>query len=157
MIPGTDWSDKTSGHSACLPTEGITMRTTDFTALMTLQHGWYNGTGRAPDKKRLPVVWERLFSVYPDGLLKPMVIPTQDGGLHFCWEDGKLCPTIDYDLETDRAYFHAWSLEKGKDGIEHEFVVKDAEIAREMWLLAKRTLDETRLATIHIEYQESNP
>ena len=97
---------------------------------------------QGPNKERLPEVWEKLFAVYPEGWRKPLVVPMQDGRIHFCWEDGMLCPTIDYDVDTDRAYFHAWAFEEDKDEVEREFDVKDAETAKEMWLLVKRTLDE---------------
>ena len=115
--------------------------------LMSLKDGWYDGDGLAPDKDRLEEVWRRLFKSWPDGLSRPCVVPTQEGGLLFSWENMLAQPTVDYDMKTDRAWFHAWALDGGD--IEREFVVTDEVVAEEMWVFAKKVLDEARTAVFH--------
>jgi hypothetical protein len=91
-----------------------------FDALQGLANGWLDGSGLAPDKTKLAVVAERMVGHYPEALLLPAIVPTPEGNLLFEW-DAPGVPSVDFDLESMRAAFHAFKVDESE--IEREFVL----------------------------------
>jgi hypothetical protein len=53
--------------------------------LATVQDGWMEGQGKAPDKDELSWAGDRLVGTFPDDLPYPHVAPTPEGGLFIEW------------------------------------------------------------------------
>jgi len=80
--------------------------------------GWFEGQGAALDADKLAIVADRLVAEYPERLVLPGIVPTQDGNLLLEWvADGY--PSLDVTLDDFHASFHAF----GPDGndIERDF------------------------------------
>lgn len=86
--------------------------------LAQMQDGWFEGQGVAPDADKLAIVADRLVADYPEKLMLPTVVPTQDGNLLLEWTaDGS--PSLDVRLDNLQASFHAFGP-NGND-IERDF------------------------------------
>jgi len=80
---------------------------TQFDDLAQLEAGWHNGSGKAPEHGKLKIIAQKLIDFYPEQLLLPTIVPTQDGNLLLEW-DAEGDPSVDINLETMRASFHAF-------------------------------------------------
>lgn len=89
-----------------------------FDELRLLRDGWHNGRGVALNIKHLDEVAASVIGHYPDKLPLPAIIPTQEGNLLFEW-NAVGDPSVDLDLSTLRAQFHAFHGDLGD--IEREF------------------------------------
>lgn len=78
-----------------------------FDALLALADGWLDGKGIAPDKTKLSAVAEKLAGHYPEQLPLPVIAPTPEGNLLLEW-DAPGDPSVDLDLDSMRAAFHAF-------------------------------------------------
>lgn len=86
--------------------------------LAQMQDGWFEGRGVAPDADKLAIVADRLVADYPEKLMLPTLVPTQDGNLLLEWTaDGS--PSLDVRLDNLQASFHAFGP-NGND-IERDF------------------------------------
>lgn len=83
-----------------------------FDALLALEDGWFDGTGKAPDKDGLAEVSNRMVKHYPERLVLPAIIPTPEGNLLLEWRQ-KGTPTVDIDLSSMEAEFHAIAPDGG--------------------------------------------
>ena len=89
-----------------------------FDSLTTMEKGWFEGNGIAPEKEPLMAVAERFVGNYPETLPLPAIVPTQEGNLLFEW-DVPGSPSVDLELASMRADFHAF-LPGGGD-LEQDF------------------------------------
>ena len=86
--------------------------------LAQMQAGWFEGQGVALDTDKLAIVADKLVSDFPERLMLPTIVPTQDGNLLLEWAaDGS--PSLDVFLASLRASFHAFEP-NGAD-IERDF------------------------------------
>lgn len=84
-----------------------------FDALSELQDGWLDGEGLAPNKEQLSAVAEEIISGFPEHLTLPMVVPTPEGNLLLEWNvPGS--PSVDIDLASLKAEFHAFTPDDGE-------------------------------------------
>jgi hypothetical protein len=91
--------------------------------LAQMRAGWFEGEGVAPDPDKLAIVADKLVADYPERLMLPSIVPTQDGNLLLEWTaDGS--PSLDILLGSLQASFHAF----GPDGhdIERDFNLESA-------------------------------
>jgi hypothetical protein len=83
-----------------------------------MQPGWFEGQGVALDTEKLVIVADKLVADYPERLMLPSIVPTQDGNLLLEWAtDGS--PSLDIFLASLRASFHAF--DPNGDDIERDF------------------------------------
>ncbi len=91
--------------------------------LAQMQDGWFEGQGMAPDPEKMAVVADKLVADYPERLILPNIVPTQDGNLLLEWDaDGT--PSLDIQLDSFQASFHAFAP-NGAD-IERDFNLGNA-------------------------------
>ncbi len=93
-----------------------------FEALLSLADGWLDGAGFAPDKARMGELVEKLVGHYPEALPLPAIAPTPEGNLLFEW-DAPGAPSIDLDLDSMKAEFHAFQPDETE--IEKAMLLKD--------------------------------
>jgi hypothetical protein len=89
-----------------------------FDELSQLQDGWYEGRGIAPDKNKLETIAQKITDSYPEDLVLPTIVPTQEGNLLLEW-DVEGDPSTDVDLVDMRASFHAFG--PNNEDIEMDF------------------------------------
>ena len=94
-----------------------------FDEISQLQDGWFEGIGLAPNANNLAAVSEKLIGHYPEKLLLPQITPTQEGNLLLEWK-AEGYPSLDIDLGTAQASFHAFSRDGGD--IERDFNLDNA-------------------------------
>jgi len=93
--------------------------------ISSLQDGWLDGAGLAPDGASLKRVAPALIAYYPENLVLPAIIPTPEGNLLLEWQSSG-DPTVDLKLDGPLAEFHAFDPE-GND-VERDFTLgSDAE------------------------------
>jgi len=86
--------------------------------LAQLQAGWFEGQGVALDAEKMAIVADKLVAEYPERLILPSIVPTQDGNLLLEWlADGT--PSLDIFLDNFQASFHAFG--PNGDDIERDF------------------------------------
>lgn len=91
--------------------------------LAQMRAGWFEGQGAALDADKLAIVADKLIADYPERLILPSIVPTQDGNLLLEWAaDGS--PSLDLLLSSLQASFHAFGP-NGND-IEREFKLESA-------------------------------
>ncbi len=95
-----------------------------FEELRSLEAGWHDGHGKALDKTGLDLLADRLVGHYPERLPLPVVVPTPQGNLLLEWS-APGDPSLDLDLASLQAVFHAFNSEGGD--IEAEFHLADSE------------------------------
>lgn len=78
-----------------------------FDVLGALDDGWLEGRGKALDREHLEDVASRITRDHPDDVEPPTVAPTPEGNLLFEWRAAG-DPSVDLDLVTRRAEFHAF-------------------------------------------------
>jgi hypothetical protein len=83
------------------------MLTVRFDELSQLEDGWDNGQGIAPKRGLFETVAKMLIDSYPENSLLPSIVPTQTGNLLLEW-DAIGDPSVDIDLDTMEASFHAF-------------------------------------------------
>ncbi|HZK79594.1 MAG TPA: hypothetical protein VFC46_00970 [Humisphaera sp.] len=89
-----------------------------FKALSALHDGWLEGKGIAPDKRKLREISGHMAADYPQHIPLPAIVLTPEGNLLFEWaRPGD--PSVDLDLNTMRAAFHAFL--PSQEEIEREF------------------------------------
>ena len=94
-----------------------------FDEMEQLQDGWFNGEGKAPDKSRLQQFSALMAAHFPEDLPLPVAVPTPEGNLLLEWQ-GRGSPSVDVDLATMQAYFHAFDGNGGD--IERDFTLSEA-------------------------------
>ena len=97
-----------------------------FGKLERLQDGWFDGSGKAPDKKGLGKFASLMALFFPDNIPLPAIVPTPEGNLLLEWQ-GRGAPSVDVELATMQAYFHAFD-ENGGD-IERDFLLSNTKNA----------------------------
>lgn len=90
-----------------------------FHTISELKDGWYDGKGVAPSNGKLDYFRDRMIEFYPDDLPLPIIFPTPEGNIVLEWDGLPADPSVDVNLKTLVAYFHAF----GKDvpDVESEF------------------------------------
>jgi hypothetical protein len=78
-----------------------------------LQDGWFDGAGLAPNKEQLSIVAEEMVSGFPEHLTLPAVVPTPEGNLLLEWNVSG-SPSVDIDLASLKAEFHAFTHDDGE-------------------------------------------
>lgn len=86
--------------------------------LAQMQAGWFEGQGVALNADKLAIVADKLVADFPERLMLPSIVPTQDGNLLLEWAaDGS--PSLDVFLGSLQASFHAFG--PNGDDIERDF------------------------------------
>jgi hypothetical protein len=80
---------------------------TRFDELRSLESGWHDGAGIAPDKEALDQVADRLVGHFPESLPLPAIVPTPEGNLLLEWNSTG-DPSLDICLPDMTAEFHAF-------------------------------------------------
>lgn len=75
-----------------------------------LSDGWLDGQGLAPDPKGLDWLARAFEEHWPDGLPKPRMYPTPEGGVQAEWSIGSYRPSLEIDLALQTAYGHLYDL-----------------------------------------------
>lgn len=101
-----------------------------FEELEALQDGWFDGSGKAPDKSGLQQFAALMAAHFPESLPLPAIVPTPEGNLLLEWQ-GCGTPSVDVELATMQAYFHAFDGQGGD--IEHDFALSDANNAEDFF------------------------
>jgi hypothetical protein len=96
-----------------------------FDALLALTDGWLDGKGIAPDKMKLGEVAERMAGHYPEQLPLPVIAPTPEGNLLLEW-DAPGDPSVDFDLASMRAAFHAFQPDASEFESELSLTTEDS-------------------------------
>lgn len=78
--------------------------------IATIENGWFDGHGLAPDKQCISEISAALEVHYPEDLALPIIVPTQEGNLLFEWEVSG-SPSLDIDLKLQIAEFHSFGFE----------------------------------------------
>jgi hypothetical protein len=86
--------------------------------LAALNDGWYDKKGKAPAKEKLARLASHLLGHYPESLALPAIVPTPEGNLLLEW-DAEGDPSVDLDLDTLTASYHAFGMNGGE--LEREF------------------------------------
>lgn len=94
---------------------------TKLDALASLEDGWLDGDGIALSKDALAEVTKMMVHHYPVDLKLPAIVPTPEGNILFEWRQAGT-PSLDLDLSTMQAAFHAFALDK--TDIEQLFTLK---------------------------------
>lgn len=95
-----------------------------FDELRSLNDGWHDGFGTAPDKSKIEFISEQLIGHYPEHLPLPAIIPTPEGNLLLEW-DVFGDPSADIRLADLMAEFHAFA--PGQEDIERAFDLSSPE------------------------------
>ena len=86
--------------------------------LAQMPAGWFEGQGVALDADKLVIVADNLVADYPERLMLPSIVPTQDGNLLLEWAaDGS--PSLDISMASLHASFH--TFDTNGDDIERDF------------------------------------
>lgn len=75
--------------------------------LRLLKDGWLEGSGKAPSHEGLEWLAKVFSQQYPDDLSLPFLYPTAEGGVQAEWTLAPAEMTLDIDLETRHAEWHA--------------------------------------------------
>lgn len=95
--------------------------TASFDALLSLEDGWLDGNGVAPDNTELVFIARKMAAHYLKRLPVPAIVPTPEGNLLFEWKlSGN--PSVELDLGSSRAAFHAFQPDATE--IEKKFSLK---------------------------------
>lgn len=81
-----------------------------FDELRSMEDGWYDGQGKAPNKDKIDFIASKMISHYPEKLPIPAIVPTPEGNLLFEW-DSNCNPSLDILMPDLTAEYHAF-----KDG-----------------------------------------
>ena len=83
-----------------------------FDELRGLEDGWYEGSGKAPDRRNLDRVAARMIGHYPEKLSLPAIVPTPEGNLLLEWS-APGDPSLDIDLASLQGEFHVFQSPSG--------------------------------------------
>lgn len=86
--------------------------------LKTLQNGWLDGKGLAPDSAGLDWLARSFNSHYADAFPRPFVYPTAEGGVQVEWTIGKHELSLEIDLTSHRAQWHCLDLKTEADSFD---------------------------------------
>lgn len=81
-----------------------------FDELRSLESGWHDGAGIAPNKEALDQIADRLVGHFPESLPLPAIVPTPEGNLLLEWNSPG-DPSLDISLADMTAEFHAFREE----------------------------------------------
>ena len=98
--------------------------TVRFDELAQLEDGWHYGEGIAPKGENFESIAKVLIDLYPENIPLPGIFPTQTGNLLLEW-NAIGDPSVDIDLNTMQASFHAFGQDK--TDIEADFSLVDAQ------------------------------
>lgn len=90
-----------------------------FKDLAELRPGWYDGEGLVPDPEKLQILADFFIKLYPDDLLLPLIVPTQEGNVLLEWKVQNY-PSVEIDLADLRATYSSFGEHEG-EYIEKEF------------------------------------
>ncbi len=90
-----------------------------FDELRSLESGWHDGAGMAPDKEALDQVADRLVGHFPESLPLPASVPTPEGNLLLEWNSAG-DPSLDISLSDMTAEVHAF---RDETDVEESFVL----------------------------------
>ncbi len=99
-----------------------------------LKDGWLEGGGKAPAKDGLDWLEEAFSLHYPDEIVPPYLYPTPEGGIRAEWSNDRVEVSMDIQLTTKRAAWHALDLETDDEENRDLNLDEDAEWA---WLVDK--------------------
>jgi hypothetical protein len=83
--------------------------------LRNLSDGWLDGKGKAPSTHGIDWLAEFFDRNYADDLPLPYLYPTPEGGVHAEWRLDPLDATLEIDLNSRTASFHALDLDSGRE------------------------------------------
>ena len=78
----------------------------EFKKLHSLQDGWLDGEGKAPDRKGLEWFETMMEDYYPEDLPLPYIYPTGEGNLQLEWDMENLDVSLEVDLSTHEGELH---------------------------------------------------
>lgn len=79
--------------------------------LNTLQNGWLEGHGIAPDPRDLARLSEKLVESFPHGIVYPAVIPTEDGNVSLEWIKPNARIELEVNFTENRLELYATDLD----------------------------------------------
>ena len=82
--------------------------------LNLLEDGWLNGTGFAPKNNELTWFTSFFNKYYNDSLPLPALFPTFEGGLQAEWSANDWEISLEINLQTQKAEYHALQLSTSK-------------------------------------------
>ncbi len=83
--------------------------------LKSLENGWLDGKGLAPNRVGLDWLTQSLDANYSDELRQPFVYPTAEGGVQFEWTIGDFEVSLEIDLSSHQAQWHCLNLTTAAD------------------------------------------
>ena len=95
----------------------------EFKKLHSLQDGWLDGEGKAPDRKGLEWFETMMEDYYPEDLPLPYIYPTGEGNLLLEWDIGKLDVSLEIGINKREGELHILDLFTGKIVIEKSFIL----------------------------------
>ncbi len=99
-------------HISLLDPMDVASRLDEF---RTLKNGWFEGKGVAPKSEHLDWLADQFESNYPDNLASPYLYPTAEGGVQAEWSLGTWETTLEIDLLSKKAYWHAMNTASDDD------------------------------------------
>jgi hypothetical protein len=97
--------------------------------ISSLQDGWYDGKGKAPDPGGFAEITRMLVWLYPSHIPLPVIVPTPEGNLLLEWSGGGE-PSLDIDVASKIAEFHRFTPDGGDE--EATFVLSSEREWRDM-------------------------
>ena len=95
----------------------------EFKKLHSLQDGWLDGEGKAPDRKGLEWFEMMMEDYYPKNLSLPYIYPTGEGNLLLEWDIGKLDVSLEIGIIKREGELHILDLLTGKIVIRKSFIL----------------------------------
>lgn len=83
--------------------------------LRHLENGWLDGDGLAPNCDGLDWLAVQFTAEYPDGLPRPHIYPTPEGGVLAEWWIGPDSASLEVNLKDRSGYWHDLNLQTRKD------------------------------------------
>lgn len=80
-----------------------------------LQPGWLDGIGVPPSAEGLQWLDDQFAQHYPDDVFLPYLYPTEEGGIRAEWSQHEWECSLDIDIHTHQALWHAFNLSNEKD------------------------------------------
>jgi hypothetical protein len=103
-------------------TPGTGFRSPTLTArwneLKSLQNGWLDGKGVAPDSADIDWLARSFNSHYSDELPEPFVYPTAEGGVQAEWTINGHDLSLEIDLTSHKGQWHCVDLKTGADSFD---------------------------------------
>lgn len=83
--------------------------------IRTLDDGWLDGSGIAPRSEWLDWLSDKFNQLFPDDLPLPLMFPTPIGGIQAEWDIGAWQISLEIDLGSRSAEWHALNIEGGEE------------------------------------------